>query len=132
MFSSDSTGIGADSARFIGAGIANTLLTIALYQIFLLFLPHDYAYTLSWLSGFVFLMVIYPSKVFAGKKYSIMRKFSIAVSYLSIFFIGLIFLDYLVQNGLHERTAIFVIVFVSALLNFFLSRFLLRGYFLDP
>jgi len=131
MHKLDSENIRSDGIRFIGAGAANTLITLIIYQILLLTLSHNYAYSISWIIGVIFLMVVYPTRVFIDSKNSTKRKVAAAMSYLTVFIAGMWCLNILIGSGLHERLAIFVVVVFSALLNFFLMRFLLRGYFLN-
>ncbi len=119
----------SDALRFIGVGGINTLFTIILYQILLTFLTHQYAYSLSWLSGFIFLMIVYPSKVFIGGMTTQKRKLLMAILYLLIFIVSLWFLDFLVALQIHKRLAIFIVIIFSSLLNFFLIRRILRDHF---
>ncbi len=120
--------IQSDGIRYIGAGGVNTLITVIIYQILLLLLPHSYAYSISWIIGIIFLVTIYPTKVFTGGKDSTKRRVAIATSYLIVFGASIQCLNMLVRFGIHERIAIFIILIFSSLLNFLLMRYLIRGY----
>ncbi len=117
----------SDALRFIGAGGINTLLTVSLYQFLLIFLSHNTAYIVSWLTGLIFLITVYPSKVFVGGLKSKKRIVAITFVYLLVFCAGLWCLNYLVLSGIHERLAIFIVLIFSTVLNFILMRLLLRG-----
>lgn len=117
----------ADGFRFILAGGVNTLLTLGVYQLGLVFLPHNLAYAISWFLGILYLIIVYPAKVFPGSTASFKRNVAVIVVYLTVFLIGLWSLERVVEFGLHERLAIFVVLIVSATLNFLLMRLVYRG-----
>ena len=116
----------ADGLRFIIAGSINTILTLCIYQFALFFLSHSVAYAFSWLVGILYLIIVYPTKVFPGGNNSPMRIGVATAIYLVVFMISLWSLDFIVSAGLHERLAIFVVLVLSASLNFVLMRLVYR------
>jgi putative flippase GtrA len=116
----------ADGFRFILAGGVNTLLTLGIYQLGLVFLPHTLAYATSWFVGILYLLIVYPVKVFPGGTASFKRNVTVVAVYLTVFLVGLWSLERAVEFGLHERLAIFVVLIVSATLNFLLMRLVYR------
>lgn len=115
-----------DATRFALAGIVNTLLTLAIYQLSLLALPHLSAYAISWLVGIAFLVIVYPSRVFPGANQSIKSKALIVLIYLTTFSISALVLDWLVDNYLAANIAIFAVLIFSTCMNFILMRLALR------
>lgn len=118
----------ADGFRFVLAGGFNTLLTIGVYQLCLVFLPHNLAYATSWLVGILYLIIVYPTKVFPGGTSSLKRSAATVTVYLTVFLISLWSLEQVVGLGMHKRLAIFVVLVVSATLNFILMRLVYRGW----
>ncbi|MFC1701368.1 hypothetical protein ACFL1J_01275 [Pseudomonadota bacterium] len=116
----------ADGLRFIIAGGINTILTLCIYQFALFFLSHSFAYAFSWLVGILYLIIVYPTKVFPGGNNSPKRIGVATAIYLVVFMISLWSLDFIVSTGLHERLAIFVVLVMSASLNFVLMRLVYR------
>jgi putative flippase GtrA len=111
-----------DGLRFIAAGGINTLLTLGVYQLALFFMPHNLAYAASWIVGILFLVIVYPTRVFPGGRTSKMRNAVVVTIYLLVFLISLWSLEFVISIGLHKRLAIFVILVLSASLNFVLIR----------
>ena len=115
-----------DSLRFVLAGGLNTVLTLGVYQVVLFSLPHNQAYSISWMVGILFLLIVYPTKVFPGGVPSIKKSTATVIIYLTAFFLSLTILDWMVVQGLHKRLAIFVVLVVSTTLNFILMRLVYR------
>ena len=115
-----------DGLRFILAGSVNTLLTLSVYQFALFFLSHNFAYAVSWLVGILYLIIVYPTKVFPGGSTSPKRRVAAVAIYLVVFMISLWSLEFIVSTGLHERIAIFVVIILSTSLNFVLMRLVFR------
>lgn len=116
----------ADGFRFALAGGVNTLLTLGVYQICLVFMPHNLAYATSWLVGILYLLIVYPSRVFPGGFSSLKRSAAAVVAYLTVFVVSLWSLERVIELGMHERLAIFVVLVFSAILNFMLMRIVYR------
>lgn len=116
----------SDGLRFLVAGGINTLLTIGIYQLLLFYFSHGISYSLSWTAGLLFIYFVYPSKVFPGGINTLKRRVYAIASYLIVFASSLWFLDLLVSNGVHSRIAIFGVLIISILLNFFSMRVIFR------
>lgn len=56
----------ADAVRFLVAGSLNTALTSLVYFAGLAVLPSGLSYAIAWLAGLLFVMVLYPERVFPG------------------------------------------------------------------
>lgn len=119
-------GLLGEVIRFILAGGFNTLLTLGVYQLALFFIPHNFAYAISWLVGIGYLLIVYPTKVFPGGQTSPMRNVMVVLIYLSVFTLSLWCLERLVGIGIHERVAIFVVLVFSSSINFVLMRMVYR------
>jgi putative flippase GtrA len=117
-----------DWVRFILAGGFNTFLTLGVYQLLIFVMPRDFAYAVSWLVGIVYLLIVYPTKVFPGGRSSALLSAMVVIIYLVVFVVGLWCLGYLVGTaGVHERLAIFVTLSLSASINFVLMRLVYRS-----
>ena len=118
----------SDALRFIIGGVINTAFT---YVIFLLALPfsnHTIAYCISWLAGILFVVLVYPSKVFVDSNNSLTKKVAIAAQYIVVFIGGLFMLKALVEYFLiRESVSMGLTIIFTTVLNFVLMRFLLRG-----
>lgn len=117
----------ADGFRFILAGGVNTLLTLGVYQLCLVFLSHNLSYATSWLVGILYLILVYPTKVFPGGSTSLKKNTTVVAVYLMVFLVSLWTLEKVVDYGIHKRLAIFLVLIVSATLNFLLMRLVYRG-----
>ena len=122
-----SRGLFGDGLRFVAAGSINTLLTLAAYQFLLLFTSHKIAYITSWLLGILYLIVVYPTKVFTGSEQSITKATATALIYLAVFMLGYYALDGLVSYGINKRIAIFAVIAIQVPLSFVLMRILYRN-----
>lgn len=121
-----------DGLRFIIAGGFNTLITFSIYQVSLLVFPHTVSYTISWIIGIGFLVIVYPSRVFPAGVDSFSRRLMAVSSYLIVFATGLWFLTKLVNAGCHPRLAILFVLFISTGLNFIAMRCIFRNLVLKP
>ncbi|BDQ38462.1 hypothetical protein SYK_28220 [Pseudodesulfovibrio nedwellii] len=115
-----------DGIRFLLAGGLNTILTLAIYQLFLFFISAQPAYALSWCIGFIFLLCVYPAKVFPGATTNKKQYFLVALVYMSVFFLGLFLIKLTVQTGINSHIAIFLVMSVTTVTNFLLMRSVLR------
>lgn len=121
------SGVARDASRFLLAGLANTALTLAVYQLLLFALPPGLAYTGAWACGLLFVVVVYPSKVFPEGRTGRAARMGIAVSYIAVFGIGLVTLEVLERFGVPPRLAIVLVMMVTTVVNFAIGRALLRG-----
>lgn len=110
----------AVAAKFGAAGIVNTLLTLAVYQVALFALSPSPSYAIAWLLGLVFVAAVYPARVF-GVKQSLKNSAAAAGTYLVSFVAGLSVVNLGASFG-HERLAAFIAIATTTALNFFLSR----------
>ena len=111
--------------RFLLAGGMSTLLSLAVYQLLLFWLPYAVAFTLAFAAGIVFTGVVYARFVFevrpTGRRFA-----SNAVYYVLSYGLSLAVLSALIDGlGLHERLAIILTIGVMVPLNFFCVRCLL-------
>jgi putative flippase GtrA len=118
-------GLGGDGLRFLLAGAANTLLAFAAYQLFLFAMGPSPAYALAWVCGLVFVVIVYPSKVFAGARTDATARFRLGLTYAAVFLVGLATLEGLIALGLSPRLAIILVMAVTTFANFFLGRLVL-------
>jgi len=114
-----------DGVRFVLAGVVNTLITLAAYQVLLFVVPAWLAYTISWAGGLLFVMIFYPARVFAGARRDLPARVGLATSYAVVFVLGLVTLRVLGNFGLSSRIAIFGVLAMTTALNFVLGRFIL-------
>lgn len=114
-----------DGARFILAGALNTLLTLAVYQALLFVLPSWTAYTLSWVTGLLFVIVFYPSRVFGDARRDARARATLGTCYAAVFVTGLIVLRLTQQASIPPRIAIFGVLLITTAANFILSRLIL-------
>lgn len=115
-----------DGARFLVAGLVNTGLTLLVYQLLLFALPPALAYAGAWGAGLVFVALIYPDRVFEGGRRDARSRLAVAASYVGVFLSGLVVLALLERAGLSPRLAILLVIVWTTLLNFMLSRMILR------
>lgn len=115
-----------DAIRFVIAGVANTGLTLVVYQLLLFALSPSLAYVSAWLAGLIFVAVVYPNKVFKGGRQGTSDRLLLAACYCAVFLSGLLLLQALQALEFNPRLAIFVVIIATTLINFFLSRGVLR------
>ncbi|WP_246160407.1 GtrA family protein [Aureimonas fodinaquatilis] len=115
-----------DGLRFLAAGIANTGLTLVVYQLLLFVVSPAHSYIVAWVTGLAFVAIIYPNKVFKGGRRTVIDRLSLAGCYCAVFLSGLFFLRVLQEQGVVPRLAILMVIVATTLLNFVLSRALLR------
>jgi putative flippase GtrA len=121
-----------DAIRFIIGGIVNTGITYLVFLITLNFMRYEYAYSLSWLAGILFILTFYPSKVFVGSKSTPKKLLITAVQYLLVFICGLVFLRIFVNKaGIPEYIAIAFVIVATTLINFLLMRLVFRKLKMD-
>lgn len=108
--------------RFLVVGAANTLLTIALYQLLLLAMGHVAAYGLSYVAGVAIGYGLYTRHVFAAQTSP--RAFAgFALFYVCSGLVGGGLNTALIESlGVHARLAILITVAVILPVNYLGSR----------
>lgn len=113
--------------RFSVAGGLNTLFSLAIYQIALLLVPHAVAYAICWVAGIIFLVMLYPGRVFGVTNSTWIQKSFVALLYVATFFSGLLLLNQLVSHGIRPEWAIFIVLAFTTVINFFGMRGILKA-----
>lgn len=126
MDSSRKSALSSDAARFIVAGVVNTALTLVVYQALLLVMTPSLAYAGSWIAGLIYVAIVYPDKVFKNGRRDLSDRFALAGSYVAMFLLGLLLLKLLQAAGIAPSLAIFLVVGTTTVMNFLLSRTILR------
>lgn len=116
-----------DGIRFLLAGIINTLLTLAIYQMSLFICSPSIAYAVSWLCGLVFVVVFYPDRVFAGGRKDTLSRMMLSISYIVVFLLGIGALKLLNLLSLQPRFSIIFVLIITSAANFIVARLLLRA-----
>lgn len=118
--------IGGDAARFLVAGGLNTALTSIVYFAGLTVLTSSLSYGLAWLVGLVFVMTFYPDRVFPGGRTGLADRLAIGGSVAAVFVAGLATLHFLEQLLQSRTVAFFSTLAFTTILNFLVSRWILR------
>lgn len=116
--------LASTAMRFGFAGAANTLLTLAAYQIALYYTSPATSYVISWLIGLAFVAVFYPSRVFSAKR-SFATSLAVTLVYLVSFLAGLAVVQIASAYG-HERAAVVLAMVLTLTSNFLGARVVLR------
>jgi putative flippase GtrA len=125
--SPDLGGGAARLARFFAVGAANTLLSIAVYQLLLFVTSHVVAYVLAYAVGILVAYLGYSRHVF-GAALSTQRFVRFAMFYVLSCAAGSLINAWLIQQWQwHERLAIFATVLIMLAPNYFGSRWCLRA-----
>ncbi len=113
--------------RFLLAGALNTLLSIAVYQAALFVTGPFAAYGIAYAAGILFAYVAYARHVF-NTRLSARRFMVFALFYIASGGVGALLNAALIEHlALHARVAIFVTVILMLPLNYFGSKWCLRG-----
>ncbi|ESX17819.1 polysaccharide synthesis protein GtrA [Mesorhizobium sp. LNJC384A00] len=112
--------------RFLVAGGLNTALTTLIYFAGLTVFPSSFSYGLAWLAGLVFAMVFYPDRVFPGGRTGFADRLAIGASIAIVFVVGLVSLQVLERILQNTAVAFFVTLATTTILNFLISRWILR------
>ena len=113
--------------RFLVAGALNTLLSIAVYQAALFVTGHVVAYVLAYAAGVLFAYFAYTRHVFNAPS-STGRFMAFTLFYIASGFAGTLVNAGLIEHAaLHARLAIFVTVVMMLPVNYFGSKWCLRG-----
>lgn len=122
----DSDGVRGDAARFITAGVVNTLLTSAIYFLSLTFMNPSASYAAAWAVGIVFVAIVYPDKVFPGGRNAVRDRIAIALVNGAVFAVGIAVLWFATRTIGDARLAFVITLVVTTVLNFILARTYLR------
>lgn len=122
----DSDGMKGDAARFLAAGVVNTLLTSAIYFVCLIFMNPSASYAAAWVVGIVFVAVVYPDRVFTDGRNALRDRIAIALVNVAVFAAGIAVLWTATGFIGDARMAFVVTLLVTTLLNFILARTYLR------
>lgn len=120
------TGFVRDGLRFLVAAAANAVLSLAVYQLLLFWTAPATAYLGSWACSLVFVVVVYPDKVFLHGRTDPAARLGITASYVVVLLVGLAALEALTDLGLAPRIAILLVMAITTVTNFTISRLLLR------
>lgn len=118
--------IGSDAIRFLVAGGLNTALTSGVYFAGLTILSSGTSYTVAWLVGLAFVMVFYPDRVFPGGRTGLVDRLAIGGSVGAVFVAGLATLHLLERALQSQAAAFFATLAITTILNFLVSRWILR------
>lgn len=119
--------ISADAVRFIIGGLVNTAFTYAIFLLALQVSNYAIAYFISWVTGIIFVVAIYPSAVFVGSKVSYTKRLATGVQYILVFILGLAFLKILVEQfDIKEHVSMALTIVFTTSINFILMRFIFR------
>lgn len=111
----------AEIGRYLFAGSANTLSTMAVYQLLVTIFTPVVAYALAWLVGLLIVAVAYPKFVFRVTG-GWARGGAIAITYAAVFVVGLLLIKLLDSVAIHNRLSIFLVLAVTATMSYFGSR----------
>lgn len=120
------TGFVRDGIRFLVAAGANAVLSLAVYQLLLFWTTPWAAYLGSWACSLVFVVTVYPDKVFLQGRTGPAARLGITVSYVVVLLVGLVALEALTRLGVAPRLAILLVMAITTITNFTVSRLLLR------
>jgi putative flippase GtrA len=111
----------AEIGRYLLAGSANTLSTMAVYQLLVTISSPAVAYSLAWLIGLLIVAVAYPKLVFRVTC-GWARGGAIAITYAVVFVVGLLLIKLLESLTIHNRLSIFLVLAVTTTMGYFGSR----------
>jgi putative flippase GtrA len=111
--------------RFFTAGIANTLITIGIYQLLVANLGPLWAYGVAWLAGIMIVAAVYPAMVYRVST-TMPTRVMMAGLYVTLFVLGLLLTRWLNDLGLPARLTIFAVTAVTSGSGYFGGRFILR------
>jgi putative flippase GtrA len=118
--------IDGDAIRFLIAGGLNTALSSGLYFAARMVLPYGPSYAVAWLAGLLLATVFYPDHVFPGGRTGLHDRLLMGVSIVVVFLVGLASLHLLQGLLRNDAIAFFATLGVTTILNFALSRWILR------
>ncbi|MCX7302992.1 MAG: GtrA family protein [Hyphomicrobiales bacterium] len=112
----------ADALRFLVAGAVNTALTAAIYFVGLPFMSPAFAYSIAWVVGICFVMIVYPERVYVGGSRSSRTRLLFGALAVAVFFVGLVTLRLLVAAIGDPRIAFLMTLAITTVLNFLGGR----------
>ncbi|MCR5940312.1 hypothetical protein FG152_05650 [Ochrobactrum sp. XJ1] len=119
-------GITSDAKRFVFAGVVNTALTSVVYVLALMIVTPTAAYTIAWILGLIFVVLVYPDRVFIGGSTRAKARLHLAFSTIGIFGLGVLVLRLLVYAMAMPLLAFVLTIIVTTTANFYLGRTILR------
>jgi putative flippase GtrA len=111
----------AEIGRYLLVGSANTLSTMAVYELLVTILSPAVAYALAWLVGLVIVAVAYPKIVFRVTG-GWARGGAIAIIYAAVFAVGLLLIALLESLNVQDRLSILLVLPVTMTMSYFASR----------
>lgn len=118
--------LAGDALRFLIAGGLNTALTSLVYFVGLAIVPSSAAYAVAWLAGLAFVMVFYPDRVFPGSRTAVADRLAMGASVVVVFLVGLASLHLFRGMLQNAAAAFFATLALTTILNFVISRWILR------
>ena len=115
----------AEISRFLIAGLTNTALSLGIFQVLVTFLNPGIAYSLSWLSGLLFVAITYPTFVFNVHR-NWANALALIVVYASVFVLGRLLIRTSEALLLNVRVGIFIVVVITTICNYIGCRLALR------
>ncbi len=119
-------GVAGDAKRFVFAGVINTALTSAAYVLALTIVNPTAAYTIAWVLGLIFVVLVYPDRVFIGGSTRAKARLHLVISTIGIFGVGVLALHLLVYLTAMPLLAFVLTIIVTTIANFCLGRAILR------
>lgn len=116
------TGLLGRAFRFVGAGLANTGLTLLVYQGSLFIVGHQVAYAVAWISGLIFVVSVYPNRVFGKRNPTVRSLIVLAFFYGGVFLLGSMALQLLTGSGIAPRLSVFFVLVITSMANFAVGR----------
>ena len=111
----------AEIGRYLLAGSANTLSTMAVYQLLVTISSPAVAYSLAWLIGLLIVAVVYPKFVFRVTG-GWARGGAIAITYVAVFVVGVLLIKLLDSLAINNRLGIFLVMAVTTTMGYLGSR----------
>jgi putative flippase GtrA len=115
----------AEIVRFGAAGLANTLFTIGLYELFVEVLGPVTAYAIAWAAGLLLVVVCYPATVYRLEA-GLWRRLGLMLSYVVTFCIGIGLTVVLNRIGVAPRLIVLLVAAATAVVNYVSGRWTLR------
>lgn len=113
--------------KFIFYGGVNTVLSYAIYVIFMLFLVYPVAYTLAYILG-IFISYYLNSRFVFKREFSLVKAFQYPLVYLVQYLLGISLLSVLIEIfSLNKFIAPALVIMFTIPVTFSLSRFIIKG-----
>lgn len=110
-----------EAGRFLIAGLFNTLLTLAVYQLLLMILPPRPAYAATWAIGLAFVAIVYPVRVFGAARPTRATRAGVVLVYAAGFLIGVLAIQPAARL-VGEQAGILPVLVLTTLFNFVAMR----------